>query len=143
MTETFITHSQDETEAVGARLAESLVPGDTVAFFGGLGAGKTAFTRGALHALGFSGAVSSPTFSIVNEYGGAALRAAHFDMYRIENEEQLYGTGFYDYLDGRRILFIEWSENIKWALPCDAIAVTLERSGENERIITIEREVEL
>lgn len=127
-----------QTEELGARLARQLKAGDVVAFYGPLGAGKTAFARGVLRALGYAGTVASPTFTIVNEYRGGALDVAHFDMYRVSDEEGLYSTGFYDYLDGRMALLIEWSENIGWAIEDDAIRVTISGSGEQPRIITIE-----
>ena len=135
----YITHSPEETEALGADYAASLQPGDVVAFSGDLGAGKTAFTRGVLRGLGYQGRVTSPTFAIVNEYRGGRLDAAHFDMYRIQDEDALYFTGFYDYLDGRMVLFIEWSENIPWALDGSEIAVHIAGSGDEPRKIEIER----
>lgn len=111
------SHSPEETEEIGARYAESLRPGDTVALEGGLGAGKTAFVRGVLRGLGYAGRVTSPTFAIANEYETPRGAAVHCDMYRILDEESLYELGFEEYLDGRRILLIEWSENIAYALP--------------------------
>ena len=132
------THSQAETEAAGAAFAAALKPGDVTAMYGELGAGKTAFVRGALRALGYEGAVSSPTFAIVNEYRGGKLDAAHFDVYRIGSEEELYGTGFYDYLDGRWILFIEWSENIPFAVTGDMARVIIEKTGAGGRRVTVE-----
>lgn len=141
--QSFVTKSQKETETLGARLAKTLNAGDVVAFYGELGAGKTAFTRGALTEMGFEGHITSPTFTIVNEYKNERFSAAHFDMYRIETEDDLYSTGFYDYLDGRRILFIEWTENIEAALDFPHITVTITAAGEGERIITIEGAREL
>ncbi len=137
MTEQLITNSEAETEAYGRAFAERLRAGDVVALYGGLGAGKTAFVRGALRALGYTEVVNSPTFAIVNEYRGGRLDAAHFDMYRIENEDALYSTGFYDYLDGRFALFIEWSENIPWAMDGREIAVRIEGSADEPRRITV------
>ena len=90
----FTTHSQQETEDIGCRFASCVRPGMTVAMYGDLGAGKTAFTRGVERGLGYQGSVTSPTFSIVNEYRGGRVDVAHFDMYRISSEEELYGTGF-------------------------------------------------
>ncbi len=134
----FITRSQRETEALGARLAKTLKAGDVVAFYGELGVGKTAFTRGALTEMGFDGHITSPTFTIVNEYRNERIIAAHFDMYRIETEDDLYSTGFYDYLDGKKVLFIEWTENIASALDFPHITVTITARGETEREIIIE-----
>ena len=136
-TKKHISRSPEETRALGAHLASSLRAGDVVALSGGLGAGKTALTAGALEALGCEGPFASPTFAIVREYEGREARCAHFDMYRISNDDELYSTGFYDYLDGERILFIEWSDNIAFALPDDVICVALSGSGEGEREITI------
>ena len=139
MTQHYETHSEKETEALGREFAASLQGGETVALYGDLGAGKTAFTRGAMRALGYEGEVTSPTFAIVNEYRGGRLDAAHFDMYRIQDEDGLYSTGFYDYLDGRMVLFIEWSENIPWALDGSEIAVHISGSAAQPRSISIER----
>lgn len=133
-----ITASQVETEALGGRFAKTLKAGDVVAMYGELGAGKTAFTRGALRELGFDGSVSSPTFAIVNEYATKDFILNHFDMYRIEDEDALYSTGFYDYLDGKRVLFIEWSENIGFALDFDHKVVRLRKLSEDKREIVFE-----
>ena len=107
----YITHSPEETEALGAEYAKSLKAGDVVAFSGDLGAGKTAFTRGVLHGLGYRGRVTSPTFAIANEYETPTVKVAHFDLYRILDSEALFEIGFDEYLDGSRIVLIEWSEN--------------------------------
>lgn len=138
MKRTFISSCYDDTRAMGASLARTLKPGDVVALRGDLGAGKTAFTSGALEALGCEGPFNSPTFAIAREYSGKNAECVHFDMYRIHSEQELYSTGFYDYLDEKHILFIEWCENIEWALPEDSINVTVEGSGEEERKITVE-----
>ena len=136
-----ISCSERETEEIAARLAKTLRPGDTVALFGGLGMGKTAFVRGLASGLGLDPAqVCSPTFALMNEYrkpGTPTLR--HFDMYRVQGEETLHATGFYDCLDGDALLSIEWSENITHALPKGAVRVVIEL-GENEvsRIISID-----
>jgi len=135
--ERYATNSEQETEAAAAELAKRLRPGDVIAFRGELGAGKTAFTRGLARGLGIAQDVASPTFALLNEYRGP-VTLYHFDMYRIQDEDSLYSTGFFDYLDGDGILVVEWSENIPWALPEDVITVTLERTGENERAITVE-----
>lgn len=141
----FTTFSQLETEELGASFSSALIPGDIVAMYGDLGAGKTAFVRGAIQGFGMDTYVSSPTFSIVNEYLCSECRVAHFDMYRIGSEEELYNTGFYDYLDGRSILFIEWSENIPFAIDDDAIRVTIEKGEGDIRYIRIDspRDIEL
>lgn len=133
------SHSPKETEAVGAKLAAHAFPGMVVAFTGDLGAGKTAFCRGFLRALGYSGRVTSPTFTIVNEYDTAEYTVCHFDMYRILEESMLYDIGWEDYLDGETILLIEWSENIPAALPNDCITVQITHGdAEDSRIITIQ-----
>ncbi len=129
------TTSQRETERAGGDFAAALSPGDVVALYGDLGAGKTAFVRGALRALGYGDSVTSPTFAIVNEYKTALGRVAHFDMYRIDNEDALWSTGFYDYLDGRSVLFIEWSENIGFALDFPHKTVTIGGAGDAPRRI--------
>ncbi|MEA4912915.1 MAG: tRNA (adenosine(37)-N6)-threonylcarbamoyltransferase complex ATPase subunit type 1 TsaE [Oscillospiraceae bacterium] len=129
------TNTQAQTERAGGDFARTLRPGDVVALTGGLGAGKTAFVRGALRALGWTGPVASPTFAIVNEYAVNIGRVAHFDMYRIDTEDALWSTGFYDYLDGRTVLFIEWSENIAFALDFPHRHVDFTGDGEAPRHI--------
>ncbi len=137
--EVYYTHSVGQTQALGEALAAELVPGSFVALFGGMGMGKTAFVTGLVRGLGLDAQVSSPTFAIVNEYMGDPS-LLHFDMYRIESWDDLYSTGFFDYLDGRHIIACEWSENIAAALPDDALIVTIE-PGEDEssRKITVEK----
>ena len=139
----FETESQLQTEQLGERFAAVLRAGDMVAMRGGLGAGKTAFTRGVARGLGYSCPVSSPTFAIVNEYRGGRLDLAHFDVYRIADENELYGTGFYDYLDGGFVIFMEWSENVPFAIEDDAIILSIAHGEGDRRIITIEAEREL
>ena len=139
----YTTYSQNDTEELGKRFSVALEPGTEVAMYGGLGAGKTAFTRGVLRGLGYEGTVSSPTFAIVNEYRGGRLDLAHFDMYRISTEEELYGTGFYDYLDGRTAVFMEWSENIPFAVSEDAVRVIIEHGEGDVRHIRIESPKEI
>lgn len=130
--------SPEETEAAGASFAKTLKKGAVVALEGDLGAGKTAFTRGILSGLGYTGRVTSPTFSIVNEYPTAVGTVCHFDMYRILSEDALYDIGWEDYLDGEKILIIEWSENIRDALPNTYQVVTITYGTEpNTRSITI------
>ena len=120
----FNTTTPEETMAAAKAVAEKLLPGDIVAMKGDLGAGKTVFVKGAAEALGCSENVTSPTFAIVNEYEGR-VPVRHFDVYRIEDEDDLYSTGFYDYMDGQSVLFIEWSENILYALPEERITVNI------------------
>lgn len=132
----FTSHSPKETEAFASELALKLRPGDVLAFRGGLGAGKTAFVRGLSSVLSPDAQVSSPTFALVNDYGGD-IPLYHFDMYRITSMDDLYSTGFFDYLDTGGILAIEWSENIEFALPPDTITVSIEPVGEEERNITV------
>lgn len=138
MKQTFFTHSPQETEALAAALSEQLGGGEVLAFFGGMGMGKTAFTRGLAAGLAVQDEVSSPTFALVNEYRGR-LTVQHFDMYRVESWDDLYSTGFFDYLDTDCVLVIEWSENIENALPDDAIRITIEQgTAPDERKITID-----
>ncbi len=134
------THSVQETEELASRFAASVHPGDVIAYTGGLGAGKTAFTRGLCRGLGLPPEeVSSPTFALVNEYRGNDIVLYHFDMYRISSFEDLVSTGFFDYLDDPNgILAIEWSENIPGALPDDCIRIDFHPLGETERLITFE-----
>ena len=139
----FETESQLQTEQLGERFAAVLRAGDMVAMRGSLGAGKTAFTRGVARGLGYTCPVSSPTFAIVNEYRGGRLDLAHFDVYRIADENELYGTGFYDYLDGGFVIFMEWSENVPFAIEDDAIILSIAHGEGDRRIITIEAEREL
>ena len=131
------TRSEAETEALGERLARCLRAGSVVALYGDLGAGKTALVRGMARGLEIEEPVSSPTFTIVNEYpGDPAL--FHFDMYRLKNAEELYAIGWEDYLDRNGICVTEWSENIEEALPEDAVRVRIERRSDTERTIRIE-----
>ena len=132
----FVSHSEAETEAIGEKFARMLHPGDVVAFTGGLGAGKTAFTRGMARTLAPDAEVSSATFALVNDYGGK-VPFWHFDMYRIRTMDDLYSTGFFDYLESGGILAVEWSENIAGALPDGTIYVRITADGENERTILI------
>ena len=135
----YITRSVGETEALGSRLAETLRAGDVVAFSGGLGAGKTAFTRGLARGLGCGGRVSSPTFNIVHEYPGGRLPLFHFDMYRLADADELFDIGWEDYLDRGGVCAVEWSEQVASALPEDCVRVLIRRHPEEEnwRIITV------
>lgn len=126
----YFSSSPEETAGIGAELAATLAGGEVIAFTGGMGMGKTAFTRGLVLALNGEDSVTSPTFALVNEYQGKFL-IEHFDMYRVENWDDLYSTGFFDYLDTSCILVIEWSENIEAALPDNTIRVDI-RPGERE-----------
>ena len=132
-----VTHSAAETEALGRRLAASLAPGAVVAFFGGLGMGKTAFVRGMAQYLCPGAEVASPTFALVRDYGGNPP-LVHFDMYRVTGWEDLDTTGFFEYRETGAILAVEWSENIEEALPEDAVRVSFRRLSETEREITME-----
>ena len=136
----YLTHNEAETEALGARLAAVLSPGAVVAYRGGLGMGKTAFTRGLARGLGYAGRVTSPTFTIVNEYEGGRLPLFHFDMYRLADAEELFDIGWEDYLDRGGVCAVEWSEQVAEALPEGSILVTLSRRREDPawRTITIE-----
>ena len=133
----FITYSPEETEKIGEALAKSLQPGTILAYRGDLGAGKTAFTRGLARGLGCKETVTSPTYTIVNEYLGGRLPLFHFDMYRLASSDDLWDIGWEDYLDREGVCAVEWSENVQDAME-DAITVTIEKLGENTRRITIE-----
>ena len=133
-----ITSSFGETEAFGERLAEKLKGGEVIALFGGMGMGKTAFTRGLSRGLGIYDGVSSPTFALVHEYHGR-INVYHFDMFRVTNWDDLYSTGFFDYLENGGVMVIEWSENIEAALPENAIRIEIQQgANENERIFHVE-----
>ena len=134
-----LSHSEAETEAAGERLGASLSPGTVLAYRGGLGMGKTAFTRGLARGLGCTGRVTSPTFTIVNEYEGR-IPLFHFDMYRLPDSDALFDIGWDDYLDRGGVCAVEWSEQVDDALPEDSIYVTISRHPDhnNWRIIEIE-----
>ena len=123
----YLTHNEIETEALGARLAAALKPGAVVAYQGGLGMGKTAFTRGLASGLGYPGRVTSPTFTIVNEYEGGQLPLFHFDMYRLADADALFDIGWEDYLDRGGVCAVEWSEQVADALPSATVYVTITR----------------
>ena len=133
----YLTNSPDETEALGAALGRVLTPGTILAYRGDLGAGKTAFTRGLAKGLGYADSVTSPTYTIVNEYVGGRLPLFHFDMYRLRSADDLWGIGWDDYLDRGGVCAVEWSENVAEAME-DAVFVTIEKIGETSRRITIE-----
>ena len=134
----FITQCPEETEALGERLGKILTPSTILAYRGDLGAGKTAFTRGLARGLGCTQQVTSPTYTIVNEYLGGRLPLFHFDMYRLRSSDDLFDIGWDDYLDRRGVCAVEWSENVADAME-DPVTVTIEKIGENTRRITIER----
>ena len=133
----FLTNSPEETEKVGAALGKILNPGTVLAYRGDLGAGKTAFTRGLARGLGYSEPVTSPTYTIVNEYLGGRLPLFHFDMYRLASSDDLWDIGWEDYLDRSGVCAVEWSENVEDALE-NAILVTIHKTGETSRRIEIE-----
>ena len=133
----FITNSPEETEALGAALGKRLPAGTVIAYRGDLGAGKTAFTRGLARGLGCTEQVTSPTYTIVNEYLGGRLPLFHFDMYRLTSSDDLWDIGWEDYLDRSGICAVEWSENVAQAME-KPITVTIEKLGEDTRRITIE-----
>ena len=133
----FTTNSPVETESVGAALAKVLKPGTVIAYRGDLGAGKTAFTRGLARGLGFLDMVTSPTYTIVNEYLGGRLPLFHFDMYRLASSDDLWDIGWEDYLERGGICAVEWSENVEDAME-SAIWIRIEKTGEESRRITIE-----
>ena len=133
----FCSDSERATQAFACRLAGLLQPGDVIAYQGGLGMGKTAFTRGLAQGLGDASQVSSPTFALVHEYTGCTPVLYHFDMYRVHTMDDLYSTGFFDYLETGAVLAIEWSENIEAALEDGVIHVKLEALGDTQRLITV------
>ncbi len=132
----YTTSSPAETEAIGEALGATLQPGTVIAYRGDLGAGKTAFTRGLARGLGCREIVTSPTYTIVNEYLGGRLPLFHFDMYRLASSDDLWDIGWEDYLDRGGICAVEWSENVADAME-DAITITIEKTGEDTRRITI------
>ena len=132
----FITNSPVETEKVGEALAKVLLPGAVIAYRGDLGAGKTAFTRGLARGLGCTEQVTSPTYTIVNEYLSGKMPLFHFDMYRLHSADDLFDIGWDDYLDRQGVCAVEWSENVEDALEA-AIVVTIEKLGEDTRRITV------
>ena len=133
----FITNSPEETEKVGQALGNVLRPGTILAYEGDLGAGKTAFTRGLARGLGAKEQVTSPTYTIVNEYLGGRLPLFHFDMYRLASSDDLWDIGWEDYLDRGGVCAVEWSENVAEAME-DAVMICIEKTGEDSRRITIE-----
>lgn len=131
------THSPEETEAIGRKIAAKLLPGDIIAYYGDLGAGKTAFTRGLAAGLGVTEQVTSPTYTIVNEYLSGRMPLFHFDMYRLDSADDLFDIGWEDYLARGGVCAVEWSENVMDALPEDTVWVRIAREGDTGRSITI------
>ena len=132
----FETHCPEQTEAIGAALAAQLTPGTVLAYRGDLGAGKTAFTRGLAKGLGAAEPVTSPTYTIVNEYLSGRIPLFHFDMYRLPSADSLFDIGWDDYLERGGVCAVEWSENVEDALE-DPITVTIEKLDEDTRRITV------
>lgn len=140
--QTFITKSYEETLAAAAEFAKTLPSGAVIGYLGDLGAGKTAFTAGIAKGLGIEAAVSSPTFAICNEYRGGGKVLYHFDMYRIDSWDDLYSTGYFDYLESGAFIAAEWSENIYGALPDDAFIIEISKLSDNERKFIISKKGE-
>ncbi len=135
--EIYESKSREETVLIGEKLAQNLKGGQVVAFRGDLGSGKTCFTCGIAKGLGYKGDVTSPTFALINEYIGGRIPLYHFDMYRISSWDELYSSGFFEYLESGGIVAAEWSENIENALPDCTVYVEFETTGENSRRIRI------
>ena len=138
----FLTNSPEETERLGAALGKILTPGTILAYRGDLGAGKTAFTRGLARGLGVNDPVTSPTYTIVNEYLGGRMPLFHFDMYRLHSADDLWDIGWEDYLERGGVCAVEWSENVDDAME-NALWVTIHKTGEASRRIEIEGGVNL
>ena len=131
------THSVEETEQAGQAIAKTLTPGSVVALYGDLGAGKTAFVRGMAKGLNSPSRVTSPTFTIVNEYSGS-LELFHFDMYRLGSSDELFDIGWEDYLARGGVCVVEWSENVSDAFDGTEIRVTIDKLSDTDRKITLE-----
>ena len=135
----FVSTSENDTAKFAKLIADKLKPGDFIAFFGGMGMGKTTFTRHLAKALGYEGQASSPTFAIINEYCGGRLNVYHFDMYRISSFDDLYSTNFFEYIEMGGVVVCEWSENIETVLPQDYIKITISQGDdETSRIFEVE-----
>ena len=135
--EVFISNSREETVEIGENLGRTLSGGEVIAFRGDLGSGKTCFTSGLALGLEYKGDVTSPTFALINEYLGGRIPLYHFDMYRISSWDELYSSGFFEYIEEGGVVAAEWSENIENALPDNTIYVEFEKTGENSRKIKI------
>ncbi len=133
------THSADETQALGQKLASRLAPGDVIAYFGDLGAGKTAFTRGLAQGLGITDPVTSPTYTIVNEYLSGRIPLFHFDMYRLSSSDELFDIGWEDYLARGGVCAVEWSERAEDAFDGSTVRIDFRRGAQHDgwRVITI------
>lgn len=133
------THSADETQALGQKLASRLAPGDVIAYFGDLGAGKTAFTRGLAQGLGITDPVTSPTYTIVNEYLSGRIPLFHFDMYRLSSSDELFDIGWEDYLARGGVCAVEWSERAEDAFDASTVRIDFRRGAQHDgwRVITI------
>ncbi len=138
----YISNSPEETILIAQGFAKTLNGGEVIAYRGNLGAGKTCFTRGLAKGLEYNGDVTSPTFALINEYLGGKFDIYHFDMYRISSWDELYSSGYFEYLEQGGILVLEWSENIENALPTNTIYVELEAIDETTRKITIHKKEE-
>ncbi|MCM1115412.1 MAG: tRNA (adenosine(37)-N6)-threonylcarbamoyltransferase complex ATPase subunit type 1 TsaE [Clostridium sp.] len=138
----FVTDSYEETVSLGEQIASQLPKGSVIAFIGGLGMGKTAFTTGLSKGLGIAADVSSPTFAICNTYIGGDNTLYHFDMYRVEGWDDLYSTGFFDFLDTDAYIAVEWSENVYGALPDDAVIVEITKCSDTSRLFKIYKKFE-
>lgn len=133
---TITTNSSKETANLGERLGRIIKKDSVIAFLGGMGSGKTCLTSGLCKGLDYLGDVTSPTFALVNEYLGGRLNVYHFDMYRINDDDELYALGFYDYLEQDGVCVVEWSENILSSLPENSIYISFKRIDDNKREIT-------
>ncbi len=135
----YITHNEEETKQVAETLAKELKPGQIICLNGEMGVGKTIFAKGLCATLGVTEHVSSPTFTLVNEYDGADFPVYHFDLYRIEEPEELYAIGFEEFVAGHAVVLIEWSERAGELLPADCWEVFLKRQGEDSRQIVVKK----
>ena len=133
----FLSNSPEATENIGKALGETINEGCVIAYRGGLGMGKTCFTRGLAKGLGSNDTVPSPTFALINQYPSGRLPIYHFDMYRVSGWEDLYSTGFFDYIDEGGVIAAEWSENIEAALPDNTIYVEINKIDDTTREIII------
>lgn len=133
----YITHSEAETKEFAEQIAQTLQKGQILCLDGEMGVGKTIFAKGLCKALGVTEHVSSPTFTLVNEYEGKDCPVYHFDLYRIEEPEELYAIGFEEFVDGHAIVIIEWPERAGELLPLRRTEILLERAGEEDRQITV------
>lgn len=138
----YVTDSYEQTIALGRKIAKELPKGSVIAFIGGLGMGKTAFTRGLVEGLEIDADVSSPTFAICNTYIGRSNTLHHFDMYRVDGWDDLYSTGFFDYLETDDYIAVEWSENVYGALPDDSLVIEITKSSDNTRQFKVYRKFE-